>query len=293
MDAASPAVLRVLATGASTTVQDEGRTGYAAWGVTRSGACDRGAYRLGNRLVGNRPGAASLEVLLGGLRLGCDHTVTVAVTGAPCDGTPLHGPFLLRPGRVLRLGAPSTGLRSYVAVRGGVDVERVLGSRSTDTLSGLGPAPLRPGDLLPVGRMVQAMPGVDLAPVPHPTAGPVTVRVSPGPRLDRFGPGAWSALLRTDRVVGTDSDRVGLRLTGAPLPPRTGTASAELPSEGVLRGAVQVPPSGSPVVFLSDHPVTGGYPVVAYVLDDDPRSDVDLLGQASPGQVVRFVPVTR
>ena len=133
--------LRVLASGPATTVQDEGRTGYAAWGVTRSGACDRAAYRLGNRLVGNQPGAASLEVLLGGLRLTSDRPVTLAVTGAPCGGTPLGAPFVLRPGRTLHLTPPPVGLRSYVAVRGGVDVEPVLGSRSTDTVSGRGPAP--------------------------------------------------------------------------------------------------------------------------------------------------------
>ncbi|MGJ7439545.1 biotin-dependent carboxyltransferase family protein [Aquipuribacter sp. MA13-6] len=331
--------LRVLASGPATTVQDEGRTGYAAWGVTRSGACDRAAYRLGNRLVGNQPGAASLEVLLGGLRLTSDRPVTLAVTGAPCGGTPLGAPFVLRPGRTLHLTPPPVGLRSYVAVRGGVDVEPVLGSRSTDTLSGLGPAPLRAGDEVPVGPAGPPMPGVDLAAVPHPPADLVRVRVVPGPRLDRFtahawpalldvgrvvGPAsppmpgidlaavppppadlvcvrvvpgprldrctahAWPALLDVARVVGPESDHVGVRLQGGPLVRDEVTGSAELPSEGVLRGAVQVPPSGTPVVFLSDHPVTGGYPVVAYVRDDEPRSDVDRLAQARPGQVVRF-----
>ncbi|WP_380164381.1 biotin-dependent carboxyltransferase family protein [Jannaschia sp. R86511] len=288
MRSAPQAVLHVRATGMSTTVQDEGRSGYASWGVTRSGACDRAAYRLANRLVGNRAGAAGLEVLLGGLELACDRPVTLAVTGAPCGGTPLDAPFELLPGRVLRLGAPPVGLRSYVAVRGGIDVTPVLGSRATDTLSGLGPPPLRPGDRLPVGGAVTAMPGVDVAPVHPPPGGPVTVRVTPGPRLDRFGDRAWATLLATERVVGTDSDRVGVRLTGPALDHRAG--QDELPSEGVLRGAVQVPPSGTPVVFLADHPVTGGYPVLAYLLDDDRRSDVDRLAQARPGQHVRFRP---
>ena len=136
--------LRVLATGPLTTVQDEGRPGHAAWGVTRSGACDLASYRRGNRLVGNTPGAASLEVTLGGLVLRAERAVTVAVTGAPCPGVPLDGPHRLGPGDELRLGAPGTGVRTYVAVRGGIDVDPVLGSRSTDSLSGLGPAPVRP-----------------------------------------------------------------------------------------------------------------------------------------------------
>ncbi len=282
--------LRVLEPGPLTTVQDGGRPGYASWGVTRSGACDRGSYELANRLVGNPDGAAALEVTLGGLALVGDGTVTLAVTGAPCPGTPLHAPFVLRPGDVLRLGPPANGLRSYVAVRGGVDVDPVLGSRSYDTLSGLGPPPLRAGDVLRVGREAGPMPGVDHAPVPHPTDGTVTVRVTPGPRLDLLATSAWSDLLAHVRPVGTDSDRVGLRLGGHPLPRDPARTGEELPSEGVLRGAVQVPPSGTPVVFLADHPVTGGYPVVAYVRDDLPRSDVDRLAQARPGQAVRFSP---
>lgn len=281
--------LHVVTPGPLSTVQDSGRTGYASWGVTRSGACDRGSYLLGNRLVGNLPGSASVEVTLGGLALTCTRPVTLAVTGAPCPGVPQDAPFTLHPGAVLRLQAPATGLRSYVAVRGGVAVDVVLGSRSYDTLAGLGPPPLRAGDVLPVGSAAGPMPGVDHAPVRHPTGATVVVRIVPGPRLDLFEPRAWRALLGVDRPVGTDSDRVGLRLGGDSLRRDSDRAGEEVPSEGVLRGAVQVPPSGQPVVFLADHPVTGGYPVVAYVRDDALRSDVDLLAQARPGQPVRFV----
>lgn len=283
-----PPGLEVLATGPLSTVQDEGRVGHASWGVPRSGACDRGAYRLGLRLVGDEPGAASLEVTLGGLTVRAVRPVVLAVTGARCPGAPWNAPVRLAAGDVLRLGTPTAGLRSYVAVRGGVDVAAVLGSRSTCTLSGLGPPRLREGDLLPVGAATAPMPGVDEAPVPAPSDDEVLLRVSPGPRRDRFDDGAWRVLLGAGWTVGTDSDRVGARLVGARLGPAAGGQGVELPSEGVLRGAVQVPPSGEPVVFLADSPVTGGYPVVAYVHDPPLGSDVDRLAQARPGQRVRF-----
>jgi len=280
--------LQVLTTGPMTTVQDEGRVGFASWGVPRSGACDRGAYRLGLRLVGNAPGAASLEVTLGGLTVRAVAPVVVAVTGARCPGAAWNAPTSLAPGQVLRLGAPTEGLRSYLAVRGGVEVPPVLGSRSTCSLSGLGPPRVRDGDVLPIGSSTTDMPGVDEAPVPAPVGGTVVLGVDPGPRRDRFDDGGWSRLLGTTWTVGTDSDRVGVRLGGARLEPAVGWQGVELPSEGVLRGAVQVPPSGELVVFLADCPVTGGYPVLAYLRDPARGSDVDRLAQARPGQQVRF-----
>jgi biotin-dependent carboxylase-like uncharacterized protein len=282
--------LHVLSAGPMTTVQDEGRVGHASWGVTRAGACDRASYRLGNRLVGNVVGAAALEVTLGGLAVRAERAVTVAVTGARCPGVPWNAPVHLSAGDVLRLGTPERGLRSYLAVRGGIDVVTVLGSRATDTLSGLGPPRVRDGDELPVGRTRHPMPGVDVAAVAEPTGGPVLLRVDAGPRLERFGDEGWEALLGTSWTVSADSDRVGVRLVGGALVPHVAWHGHELPSEGVLRGAVQVPPSGRPVVFLADHPVTGGYPVVAYVHDGHERSDVDRLAQARPGQPLRFVP---
>lgn len=280
--------LEVLATGPLTLVQDEGRVGYASWGVPRSGACDRGSYRLGLRLLGNPPGAASLEVTLGGLVVRAVRPVVVAVTGARCPGSPWNAPARLTAGEVLRLGAPAAGLRSYVAVRGGIDVHPVLGSRATCTLSGLGPPPVRDGDMLTTGPATTPMPGVDEAPVPAPADGAVVLRVGPGPRLDLLDHLAWARLLGTAWTVGTASDRVGVRLEGGRLGPAEGRHGVELPSEGVMRGAVQVPPSGEPVVFLADSPVTGGYPVVAYLHDAPLGSDVDRLAQARPGQQVRF-----
>lgn len=271
----------VLETGPLTTVQDEGRIGQSAIGVGRSGACDRGAYRLANRLVGNHRSEAALEVTYGGLALRAESDVTVVTTGAHCPGAPHNAPTLLRRGAELRLAAPVTGLRTYVAVRGGFAVPPVLGARARDTLSELGPPPLRPGDRLPVGDPSGPHPHVDVAPVPDPPGGAVTVRVCPGPRRDWFDDGAWKTLLTEDYSVTSESNRIGLRLSGPPL---ARACDGELPSEGMVRGAVQIPPSGTPVLFLADHPVTGGYPVVAYVVD----TDVDRCAQLRPGQTLRF-----
>jgi biotin-dependent carboxylase-like uncharacterized protein len=278
--------LRVLRPGPLTTVQDEGRPGLASIGVSPSGAADRRSYRLANRLVGNASGAAALEVTAGGLVLRAERDVLVAVTGAPCLGAPQNASAWLHAGEELRLGTPERGLRSYVAVRGGVDVEPVLGSCSTDVLSGLGPRPLRADDVLALGRAIGELPEVDVAPVAPVGVGPGDagiVRVLPGPRLDWFEPETWGRLTRARYRVTSDSNRVAVRLEGPAL---ERSITDELPSEGILRGAVQVPSSGQPLVFLADHPTTGGYPVLAYVVDDD----VDLVAQLRPGEVLRLRP---
>lgn len=267
--------------GPLTTVQDAGRIGQAALGIGRSGACDRGSYRLANRLVGNSEDAAALEVTFGGLVLEAEADLIYAITGAPCTGVPLNAPAVLRAGETLRLGIPSTGLRTYVAVRGGVDVDPVLGSRSTDLLSGLGPPQVAAGDVLAVGKEHGPMPGVDLAPVAAPVGGQLAVRLLPGPRRDWFTEAGWASLVGQTYTVSSNSNRIGVRLEGEPLErARTG----ELPSEGMELGALQIPPSGLPVLFLADHPVTGGYPVIAYVA----AADLDACAQLRPGQSLRF-----
>ena len=273
--------LTVLATGPLTTVQDDGRPGQAALGIGRSGACDRAAAHLANRLVGNPVDAAVLEVTFGGLAVRAEDDLLVVATGARCPGAPHAAPTLLRRGRELRLGPPASGLRTYLAVRGGIDVPPVLGSRATDVLAGLGPPVVATGDVLPVGAPTAPPAGVDLAPVADPPAGEVAVAVLRGPRDDWFGDAGWSALTGQPWQVTSESNRVGLRLAGAPL---TRLREGELPSEGMVRGALQVPPAGTPVLFLADHPVTGGYPVIGYVTD----ADVDRCGQLRPGQTVRF-----
>lgn len=300
MSASSPApsgrALVVERAGPGVLVQDLGRVGWAHLGVPRSGAADRGALRRANRLVGNLESVAGLEVLLGGLAVRARSHLVVAVSGADCplsiDGRPVPRDAVLDvpPGSRLAVGTAVAGLRAYLAVRGGIEVPAVLGSRSRDTLAGLGPEPVRAGDVLPVGRaagpLVVDRPGVDVAPVADP-ADPddvVTLRAAVGPRQDWLDDAALAGLWSATWTVSPDADRVGLRLRGPVLARSAEHRDAELPSEGLVRGAVQIPSGGSPVVFMADHPVTGGYPVVAVVLD----SDIDLAAQVRPGQLVRF-----
>jgi biotin-dependent carboxylase-like uncharacterized protein len=277
--------LEILRSGPLTTVQDLGRPGWAHLGVSTSGAADRASLRLANRLVGNVEAAAALEVTVGGLAVRASGDLTVAVTGATgpirIDRTPSPSRVVLRlrSGQVLRLGPAVAGIRSYLAVRGGVDRPAVLGSRSTDTLSGLGPAVLADGDVLDVGSEVAGWPVVTVAPGAGPTADPLCLLAIPGPRDQALAAGGREWLQRTRWQVSARSDRIGVRLEGPPLPIRDG---ANVPSEPVVRGAIQVPPGGLPVIFLADHPVTGGYPVVAVLRE----VDVDRAAQLRPGQGV-------
>jgi len=291
MSAAAERVLTVKATGPLTTVQDLGRSGYAHLGVPLSGAADRGSLKLANRLVGNDESAAGLEVTTGGLRVIARTTMLVAVTGATADltidGTPaaFATAIRVRGGEELALGPSTSGLRSYVSVRGGVAVPAVLGSRSTDLLSGLGPPPVAVGDELPVGPSPGAWPSATEAPMPFPSAeGDVTLWATPGPRRlrvdnpDRLYRGLWR--------VDADSNRIGVRLIRADdtdaltHPPHLDP----LPSEPMPLGAIQIPPGGDPVLFLADHPTTGGYPVIAVLTADS----IDRAAQLRPGDIVQI-----
>ncbi|KQU56492.1 allophanate hydrolase [Rhodococcus sp. Leaf278] len=277
--------LTVLRTGPLCTVQDRGRPGHASIGVGRSGAADLLSHDAANRLVGNNSGAATLEVTFGGLTLRAEFDAVVAVTGAHAtcriDGTQqgLYSTLVLRAGQELELSAPTSGLRSYLAVRGGIDVPAVLGSRSTDTMSGIGPAVLSPDTVLSVGNDSAAWPAAEFVPPPSIRA---TLHVTFGPRENWFTEHARSLLLEQPWTVTQDSDRVGIRLDGAE--PLSRVDDNELPSEGMVLGALQVPPSGQPVLFLADHPVTGGYPVIAIVTADD----VSAAAQLTPGTQIRF-----
>lgn len=325
-------------------IQDRGRPGRTDVGISSSGALDRSAADRAARLVGNMPGTACLESVLGGLSLRAAGDQVLAVTGAavelevvpaptpdtelseaePSDAqspaaadsadrsateqsepaeqtvsarTPERGwrprpglPFALKDDQTLRMGAPAGGLRVYVAVRGGIDVPAVIGSRATDTLAGLGPAALSDGDRLAVGRdpgtavdWPLEVAGATVAEKTSPS-GPLEIRVVLGPRADWFTTEALSSFQQQEWTVSAASDRVGARLEGQEL---ARSIERELPSEGTVPGSIQVPASGLPVVFLRDHPVTGGYPVIACVLE----ADLDLMAQAAPGRTVRFVAV--
>jgi biotin-dependent carboxylase-like uncharacterized protein len=272
-------MIEVVRSGPLATVQDLGRAGYAHLGVPHSGAADRPSLCLANRLVGNDEAAAGLELTFGGAALRFAAAAWVAVTGAPLPVRPgtMNAPFHVPAGAVVEFGTPSSGVRTYVAVRGGVAAEPVLGSRSTDVLSGLGPPPLSAGDRLPVGR-AEGLIAVDVAPVREPEAEPL-LRIAAGPRDDWFE--TLAPLTSGTYEVTAQSNRVGVRLDGPPLRRRR---EGELPSEGMVTGALQVPPNGLPIVFLADHPTTGGYPVAAVLTADDvPRA-----AQLRPGQRVRF-----
>ncbi|MGO3151118.1 MAG: carboxyltransferase domain-containing protein [Galactobacter sp.] len=303
--------LTVISPGLFTSVQDGGRPGFGDQGVTRSGAADRPSSAQANRLVGLPEDGPVLETLLGGLTLRAETATVVALTGAVGEATisghqgsrpaPARAPFALYPGETLALGAPTAGLRGYVGVRvtepdapGGALPLRVhaeLGSASTDTLSGLGTAALEAGDVLHAVASRRADGASRPRAVGHPESPatalpipgkPVTLRVTSGPRSDWFEGGAES-LTGIEWGVSSKLDRVGVRLqTAGEALQRIWTR--ELASEGMVPGAVQVPPDGNPVVFLADHPVTGGYPVIATVID----ADLPLAAQIPPGTPVRF-----
>ncbi|MDN4616255.1 biotin-dependent carboxyltransferase family protein [Leifsonia sp. F6_8S_P_1B] len=286
--------LHVLAPGPLALVQDLGRPGLAHLGVSPSGALDRGALALANRLVGNAEGAAGVEVLLGGFEARVDAPLWFAVTGAEApltlDGRPLDPnlPHRAEAGQLLRLGGATAGLRLYLALRGGVAVPPVLGSRSRDVLASLGPAPLAAGDVLPAGDLAaHPVPAIDVVPVERPAAGAVEVHASRGPRADWFTPDALDAFYGTAWRIGADSNRVGARLdppAAAPVSLLERRLHAELPSEPMVAGSVQVSPDGRPTVLLADHPVTGGYPVIAVVT----AASLDRFAQLRPGQEVAF-----
>ena len=311
------AVLEVLHTGLQALFQAAGRLGMAGQGVSASGALDRTAFRLANQLLGNVPDAPVVELLHGGFSVRALQRTVVALTGATGpltlrDGqgrllpAVRHQPLALDPGDVLTVGAPERGLRSYLAVRGGFEVAPVLGSSATDTLAGVGPEPLRVGQGLAVGRRIRS--AVDAAeagmakletllphlpdPVPSNSRGADAVQrhaivldLVLGPRTDWFDDESLRRLVQQGWQVTQQSSRVGLRLQGeAPLQRAAAYAGVELPSEGTALGALQVPANGQPVLFLADHPLTGGYPVIGCVAP----YHLDRAAQLPAGIFVRF-----
>lgn len=297
-DAAGPVrsgsrAMEVLEPGPLATLQDRGRPGYVAVGLGTAGAADRAAHDLALRLTGCSPGAASIELLLGGLVARALDDLLVAVTGARApitvDGRAEPSAAVVRwpRGTELRVGAPTAGLRAYLAVTGGWEAPVVLGSRSWDSLSATGPRPLRAGDVVGAGRQAsRRAPTVDLA-VRGAAAPdrlgeePVVLEAVPGWRADWFDAQALDSLVTATWTVSSEVDRVGARLDGPAL---ERSVDAELPSEGMVRGAVQVSADGRPTIFLADHPVTGGYPVVAVLA----AASCDRAAQLRPGEQVRF-----
>jgi len=277
--------------GLQTLYEDLGRQGNGNLGVTTSGSSDRASARTANAAVGNHRNATLLENV-GGLTLTALAETVVCVTGADTDVTvsgrpvPLAMPVIVPAGADLFVAPQRTGMRNYVAVRGGLIADTELGSAATDMLSGLGPVPLCEDDTISMSLTPPSSANALLSNplrVRRDASGTVgVVRCVLGPRDDWFSPAAVEAFLSTTFTVGFDSNRVGLRLeSNHPIERSRG---GELPSEGMVAGSVQIPPSGQPVVFLRDHAVTGGYPVIATVINED----VDIAAQLPPGGKIRF-----
>ncbi|MCA0255908.1 MAG: 5-oxoprolinase/urea amidolyase family protein [Proteobacteria bacterium] len=299
---ANAVTLEVLAAPMPALFQDAGRFGQTGQGVSSSGALDQGAFKAANRVVGNPAGTPCLEITLGSFSFRVNGRAVMALTGAPCPITirdhagrthsaETYQPISLEAGDVVTLGFASCGARSYLALRGGFQVAPVLGSASTDTLAVVGPAPVVSGTILTVLPCRAAFHAVSLteAPAfPHPSATDVvTLDVIMGPRSDWFTEKGIATLSEQVYTVTPQSNRIGIRLSGAETLERAITA--ELPSEGTATGAIQVPHSGQPVLFLADHPLTGGYPVIANVAE----YHLDLAGQIPVNARIRFRPVTR
>ena len=283
-------MISVLETGLQASVQDLGRHGYAHLGVPAAGAVDGYSLRAANLLVGNPAGAPALELAGGGARLrfeqACHIALTGGVTDAELDGQPMamHQTQSVTTGAVLELGRMLSGWRCYLAVAGGVQATPVLGSVSTDTLSGLGPRQLERDAKLAIVP-VPAVTGAYLR-APPAFRKQAQLRVLPGPQQDWFSDTTRQDFFNGSYAVLPQSDRTGIRLEGIALARRR---RGELPSIGMVTGAVQVPGGGQPIVLLPNHGTTGGYPVLAVVI----AADLSALAQLAPGDAVRFAPVCR
>jgi KipI family sensor histidine kinase inhibitor len=296
----------VTAPGVRTVLQDGGRRGMASLGVPAAGPADPSSFALANRLVGNRSGQAAVEVTAHGPTLRLEDAGYVAVVGASpqirLDGQaePAGQVFPVRGGQELSIGAVRPGLHTYLAVAGGFVGPAVLGSVATDQLSGLGPGPLQVGDVLLAGTMTPPL-GDHRADVhsghseriERGARAPVSLRVVPGPHPEWFAPEALARLAQTVFRVEPVSNRVGMRLGAVTeqTPWRGGSGVGgrghDLDSQGMVYGAIQVPPDDNPVVLMSDHATHGGYPVLAVVA----TVDLGRLGQCAPGDTLTFEPV--
>ena len=287
------ATLTVIKPGMLTTVQDLGRHGYQGLGVPVSGPMDLYSHRLANQLLGNEPSAAALEITLLGPELRVDADVTCALTGADISVTvdgrpaPANEPFLVRAGAHLRWGSRVSGTRMTLAVRGGFDVPATLGSRATHLVSRMGPfggRALRAGDVLPVGS-AQGARTIRGKPLEIPLEG-ARLRVLPAVHRDRFTEDAWGLLVHARFTISPQSNRMGYRLDGPTL---THVGAADILSEAMPPGAIQVPASGQPILLLAERATTGGYATIANVI----TADLPIAGQLAPGDWIEFDVVDR
>jgi antagonist of KipI len=285
------ATIQVLAPGLLTTVQDLGREGFGPMGVSPSGAADAISLRIGNGLLGNGEGAAGLEMtLLGGTFMfpeGGILALTGSDFGASLDEKPvdLWASFEAHPGQTLSLGPTRSGARCYLCVRGGIEVKDFLGSASTHLLSGLGGhegRALRKGDVLKIGEANGSYRRRTVAAKALKSLSPRKVlRVTPGPQNDWFPEAAQEIFYASTYRVAEESNRMGLRLEGAPVPEGSG---GKMITEGVSIGAVQIPSGGLPIILFVEQQTTGGYAKIANVIS----TDLSSLGQLRPRDEIRF-----
>jgi biotin-dependent carboxylase-like uncharacterized protein len=277
-----------------TTVQDLGRWGFQAAGVPVAGPMDAYSHRLANRLVGNGDADAALEVTLIGPEFEASASLVCAVSGAEFRVTiddapvPLHTPFEIAAGARLRFGTRGAGARAAIAIRGGIAVEPVFGSRATSVVARLGPfggRALKTGDTLPIGPDPSPARLRAGEPLPIPFGG-ARVRVMSGPHDSMFAPSAYGVLYGSRFIITPNSNRMGYRLEGPRLE-HAGTA--DILSDGTPIGSIQVPASGQPIVLMADRQTTGGYPKIATVI----TADLPILGQLAPGDWVEFAPCSR
>jgi antagonist of KipI len=281
----------VHAPGLFTTVQDLGREGFGPMGVSASGAADPISLRIGNRLLGNPDGTAALEMTLGGGTFTFERAAVIAATGADfgpsLDGValPMWTSIEIREGETVKFGASRSGARAYLCVQGGIAVEPFLGSASTHVLSGLGGfegRALRKGDRVKLGAANSYFRKTALSPKALESLQPLKViRVTDGPQSDWFPEPAWKTLCGNTFRISEQSNRMGIRLEGPPISLDT---SREMITEGVSLGAIQVPPSGQPIILFVEQQTTGGYPKIANVISADLHS----LGQLRPRDEIRF-----
>jgi antagonist of KipI len=278
--------LRVNTAGLLTTVQDLGRWRYQAMGVPVAGPMDIYSHRLANAMVGNHEDAATLEVTLAGPELEFLDERDVAVTGAQFEHVP-QDVFRVRAGQRVTFGPRIGGARAYVAVSGGIETPMVLGSRAThlpSAMGGIDGRALKAGDELPLGSLSGPPDGGHYRRVLSPSVVSGfsrTLRVLPGPQLDRFAAGALDALQSAPYRIGTDSNRMGYRLTGPRLQHSNG---ADIISDATPLGSLQVPASGQPILLMADRQTTGGYAKIATVIS----ADISVAGQLLPGDEIRF-----
>lgn len=287
--------IRIISPGVLTTVQDGGRFGMMEFGIGQTGAMDSEAYRAANYLVGNDEGQAVLEATFYGPTIEFLQDTVVALTGADMVAqlgdrvAPLYEAFSVKEGQRLTLGFAKNGCRAYIAIMGGIDVPKVMNSRSTDLkckIGGFEGRALKAGDVIEIGERTLSPREITARSVKNTSyLENITVRVILGPQAEYFTEKGLATFLGEEYTLTNESDRMGMRLDGTPIENANGV---DIVSDGIVFGSVQIPPSGKPIIMMADHQTTGGYAKIATVA----TADLSRLAQLKPGAKVKFQEIT-